>query len=101
MKRGERMKRVRAGRSIFPADITPERLEALLVGRKISWIIRPNKKAREEPLYETARVHHQGFKVVKWRSGLGIEFREAVDDKGRQAPWKYRAVLLNQIHTVK
>lgn len=95
LKKSQRIRLARKGRGIFSKEFTkdPERIEALLVGRKITWVI-PND---EGELFDSAVIHEKGFKVVKYKRGWGIEFRES--EKGQ--PFRYRCVLLKRICTVR
>lgn len=104
VKQADRVKSVIKGKSLFPDDLTDEQIEAMIVGRKITWIIKPDKKAAEQ-ITETVVVHPQGFKVVNYPSGRGIEFSEVENTSSiggvRGRPNRYRAVLLKRIHTIK
>lgn len=95
IKKSQRIRLARRGKGIFSKELLadPERIEALLVGRKITWII-PNDGGE---LTDSAVIHRAGFKVVKYKRGLGIEFRES--EKG--IAYKYRCVLLKRICTVR
>jgi hypothetical protein len=101
--KAERVAKVKKGKSGIKGikKMTDEQLEAMLVGRKITWII----QTQDGELHEAARVHRNGFKVVDYPSGRGIEFREAEEKSKiggvRGIPSRYRCVLLTNIHTVK
>lgn len=104
VKQSKRIKQVTRGKSLFRRDLTDEQIEGMLVGRKITWIIRPDPDAAEQ-ITETVVVHPQGFRVVKYPSGRGVEFQEVEGTSNiggvRGKPNRYRAVLLKRIHTIK